>query len=97
MTVPATITAEATGPTGAALTYGGVRADDIDGVLPVTCDPVSGRTFALGTTTVTCTATDESGNTGTNSFDIASRTPPAQSSRCPQTSTPSRPARQGRP
>jgi len=51
--------------------YSGVSAtDNIDGDLPVTCDRVSGGTFALGTTTVTCSATDESGNTGTNSFDI---------------------------
>ena len=71
VTVPATITAEATGPNGAQVAYSGVSAhDDIDGDLQATCDPVSAGTFALGTTTVTCSATDESGNTGTNSFDI---------------------------
>ena len=71
VTVPATITVEATGPNGAAVTYSGVSArDDIDGVLPVTCDLASGATFALGTATVICSATDASGNTGTNSFDI---------------------------
>jgi hypothetical protein len=71
VTVPATITGEASGPNGAKVDYRGVSAtDSIDGDLPVTCDRASGETFALGTSTVTCSATDESGNTGTNSFDI---------------------------
>jgi hypothetical protein len=71
VTVPATITAEATGPNGAHVSYNGVSAhDDIDGDLLASCDPTSPGTFALGTTTVTCSATDESDNTGTNSFDI---------------------------
>ena len=32
----------------------------------VTCDPASGSRFPVGTTEVTCTATDSSGNTGTD-------------------------------
>ncbi len=32
--------------------------------------PASGTTFALGTTTVTCSATDAAGNTGTNTFTV---------------------------
>lgn len=35
----------------------------------VACDPPSGSAFASGGTTVTCTATDSSGNTGTSSFE----------------------------
>jgi Subtilase family/HYR domain len=34
------------------------------------CTPPSGSNFALGTTTVTCTATDTSGNTATCSFTV---------------------------
>src|SRR5262249_52701062 len=34
------------------------------------CSPASGSFFALGTTTVLCTATDASGNTATGSFPV---------------------------
>ena len=41
------------------------RADDqVDGSVAVTCDHPSGSLFSLGTTVVTCTATDRHGNTG---------------------------------
>jgi hypothetical protein len=36
----------------------------------VTCDAISGATFALGETTVTCSATDTAGNIGSSSFTI---------------------------
>jgi hypothetical protein len=35
------------------------------------CSPASGSTFPVGTTTVTCTATDASGNTATCSFTVS--------------------------
>ncbi|MEN3334441.1 MAG: hypothetical protein V7641_3806 [Blastocatellia bacterium] len=38
---------------------------------PVTCTPPSGTCFPLGMTTVTCTATDSSGNTATCSFKVS--------------------------
>jgi len=38
---------------------------------PVACTPPSGSCFALGTTTVTCTATDASGNIATCSFKVS--------------------------
>ena len=37
---------------------------------PPSCSPASGTKFALGTTTVTCSATDAAGNTGTNTFTV---------------------------
>lgn len=56
--VPQDLTVEATGPTGAKVTYS-VTARAGDGrVLPVTCDHASGGTFPLGETTVQCSATD---------------------------------------
>jgi hypothetical protein len=70
ITVPADITVEATGPTGAVVTYSATASDDIDGTLTPTCTPPSGSTFPLGTTTVTCTATDAAGNEGTASFTV---------------------------
>ena len=34
------------------------------------CTPASGSTFAIGTTTVTCSATDNAGNSGSGSFAV---------------------------
>jgi hypothetical protein len=60
--VPQDITTEATGSTGATVTYS-ASAHAADGrVLPVTCDRASGSTFPLGETTVQCSATDPVGN-----------------------------------
>ena len=71
VTVPADITAEATGSTGAAVTWSGVSANDlVDGALGASCAPASGSTFALGTHTVTCSAMDAHGNVGTASFTV---------------------------
>ena len=74
VTVPADITAEATGPDGANVTYIGVSAsDDVDGPLGATCTQASGTVFPLGTTTITCSATDDAGNVGDNSFTVTVR------------------------
>lgn len=64
---------EATGPNGAAATFGVTATDNIDGSVPVSCSPASGTTFALGNTNVTCTATDAAGNTATTSFTVTVR------------------------
>jgi len=89
LNVPGDLTAEATGPGGAAVTFsvtgrGGNGQDDENGRptgnVTTTCAPVSGSTFTLGTTTVTCTATDQNGGgTVTKSFDVtvADTTAPA--------------------
>jgi hypothetical protein len=46
-------------------------ADDIvSGSRPVTCVPVSGSSFKVGITSVTCSATDVAGNTATGSFTV---------------------------
>ena len=78
ITVPAPITAEATGPAGAAVTYSATASDLVDGSVPVTCVPPSGSTFALGTTTVTCGATDAHGNGASATFTVTvvDTTPP---------------------
>ena len=44
--------------------------------VPVTCSPPTGGTFLpIGETTVTCSATDEAGNTATTSFKVRVLTP----------------------
>ncbi len=82
LTLPANITAEATGPTGAAVTYTASASDAVDGARPVACAPASGSTFAIGTATVTCSASDTHGNTSTGSFTVTVRdtTPPVVTS-----------------
>jgi hypothetical protein len=71
VTAPDDQTAEATGPSGAAVSYTGESASDlVDGPMVPTCSPASGSTFALGATTVTCSATDNAGNTGNDTFTV---------------------------
>ena len=58
--VPADITAAPSGPSGAVVTYTPPTAIDEDEPAPVVaCDPVSGSTFPVGVTTVTCRASDD--------------------------------------
>ncbi|MDD3007131.1 MAG: HYR domain-containing protein, partial [Candidatus Pacebacteria bacterium] len=62
---------EATGPSGAVVSYTTpIATDAVDGDITATCAPESGSIFPLGTTTVTCTATDSYGNSGENSFTV---------------------------
>src|SRR4051794_33724960 len=70
LTVPDTITRDADGPSGTKVTYDVSATDDEDASPTVTCDPPSGSTFAIGTTTVTGTATDAAGNKSTRSFGV---------------------------
>jgi eukaryotic-like serine/threonine-protein kinase len=68
--VPSDITAVATGPDGAVVNYFVLVFDDTDPNPSLSCTPPSGSTFPLGTTTVTCVATDRSGNTATATFNV---------------------------
>jgi HYR domain len=70
LTLPQDMTKEATGPTGAIASWEASASDLVDGAVPVTCDATSGDTFPLGTTTVTCSTTDDHGNKGTGSFTV---------------------------
>jgi hypothetical protein len=66
-------TAEATGSDGAKVEFAASAIDLVDGKLPVSCTPASGSTFALGTTTVSCTSTDTRGNKGEATAKITVR------------------------
>ena len=70
LTVPSGITVNATGPSGARVTYSASATDNVDPHPSVNCSPPSGSTFRIGTTTVTCTATDQAGNTATKTFRV---------------------------
>jgi hypothetical protein len=68
--VPTDITTNATSPSGAVVTYASPTAIDEGGDSPaatVVCDIASGSTFIIGTTTVTCTATDADDTPSTTS------------------------------
>lgn len=76
--LPDAITAEATGPSGAVVTYTATATDNVDGEIIPSCVPASDSTFSFGTTTVNCTAKDQAGNTAQGSFTVTVRdtTPP---------------------
>jgi hypothetical protein len=79
--VPLDITAEATGATGARVSFV-VQANDIAGrSLTTTSNPSSGSLFPLGVTTVTSSATDSLGNTVSVRFkvQVVDTTPPTLS------------------
>ncbi|HSB88234.1 MAG TPA: HYR domain-containing protein, partial [Ilumatobacteraceae bacterium] len=74
---------EATSPAGAVINYPVTAIDNVDGPVPFTCVPPPGSTFPIGATTdgvttVTCSATDSAGNTGTGTGTMTVRdtTPP---------------------
>lgn len=71
ITVPSAVTAEATGPSGSSVTYSASATDLVDGPVTPACVPPSGSTFALGETTVTCTASDLAGNTESKPFTVS--------------------------
>ena len=62
------VSALATSELGAPLAFPTCANDQVDGAVAVTCDHASGSTFPFGTTLVTCTATDRSGNQSQGSF-----------------------------
>jgi hypothetical protein len=67
---PANVTVNATSPTGAVVNYALPAASDNAPGMTVACTPPPGSTFPAGTTPVTCTATDGSGNTANSSFTV---------------------------
>ena len=77
ITCPAPITAEATSFAGASVNPGAAVASDTAG--PVTISGPSAGTYPLGTTTLTYTATDQSGNTSScnSSITVVDTTPPS--------------------
>ena len=77
LTLPGDLVVNATGP-GTVVTFTATAVDVVDTSVAVTCAPPSGSAFAVGTTTVQCSAVDDSGNTATDGFSIEVRdvTPP---------------------
>ena len=79
LVVPGDQTVEATSPAGAIVTFVATATDPLDPNPTVACDPASGGTFPIGTTTVSCTASDAAGNTSdaqTFNVKVQDTTPP---------------------
>jgi hypothetical protein len=69
--VPADMTVEATNHSGAVVNYTVPSAVDyIHGEVQVQCQPLSGSVFPLGTTVVSCTASDAEGNSVAVRFSV---------------------------
>lgn len=68
---PSNMSVSATSPAGASVTYTNPSASDpTGGTDVVSCSPVSGTTFPLGTSNVTCTTTDSAGISSHSSFTV---------------------------
>jgi Tol biopolymer transport system component len=78
ITVPAPITANATSPSGAVVTYTVTATDPDDAVASLKCAPASGAVLPIGKTQVTCTAVDTHGNMSTASFTVTVKGAKAQ-------------------
>lgn len=52
------------------MSFAATATDAVDGNVAVTCDPVSGSSFDIGATTVSCSASDAAGNTSTRRFVV---------------------------
>jgi hypothetical protein len=69
--VPGGASASTADPTGTIVTFASPSATDaVDASPTVGCEPASGSKFAIGPTTVTCTATDDAQNTATATFEV---------------------------
>src|SRR6185312_7442737 len=89
VTVPGPLSVEASGPTGAPVTFAASGRDLVSGSLTPVCrmttglglptPVVSGAVFPIGDSLVTCTATDAAGNAGSASVSVTvhDTTPPA--------------------
>jgi hypothetical protein len=73
VTVPADSAIDATSPAGARASYSASATDDVDSSPTLVCIPSSGSVIPIGTTTVTCKATDGAGNSAGASFKIRVR------------------------
>ncbi|HYL82377.1 MAG TPA: PKD domain-containing protein [Candidatus Acidoferrum sp.] len=74
LSLPANITQSTTNSSGMAITYTATANDAVDGVVPVSCLPASGATFPVGTTTVSCSATDKASNKASGTFTVTVQT-----------------------
>src|SRR5438105_5877848 len=71
LSLPNNVHATATVSSGTVVNYSVAATDAVSGNLPIGCAPASGSIFPIGTTTVTCSATDGAGHMATGSFNVS--------------------------
>jgi large repetitive protein len=78
ISVPTDMTVEATGPSGAVVSFAASATDLVDGSVAPVCSPASGSTFPIAATQVTCSATDAHKNSSSAGFmvTVGDTTPP---------------------
>jgi hypothetical protein len=64
------VTVDATTPAGASVSFDASASDAGGGNLQAVCDPASGATFPVATTTVQCRASDSRGQTTSGTFSV---------------------------
>jgi len=64
------LTVQATSTAGTPVTWSELATDIVDVSVAVDCSPVSGSTFPIGVTPVSCSATDAALNTVIDTFDV---------------------------
>ncbi|HMH84483.1 MAG TPA: HYR domain-containing protein [Gemmatimonadaceae bacterium] len=77
LTVPLNTTVSATSPNGAVVNYQLFATDNV-AVTSLSCTKLSGATFPIGYTEVTCTAADAAGNSTSREFGVAVLDAPTQ-------------------
>ena len=64
------IRVNATSPSGAVVTFDPAATDNV-GVTSLLCEPASGSVFPVGSTSVSCSASDAAGNSASKSFEVS--------------------------
>ncbi len=70
---PTSQVVDATGPGGVVVNFSPTTSDNCPGAISVSCMPDSGTVFAIGSTSVTCSAKDASENSTSCSFNVTIR------------------------
>ncbi len=84
VTCPANITVNnTTGQCSAVVSFSATATDEPGCFVPIPCVPPSGSTFPVGTTAVTCTATDAAGQTASCGFSVTVVDAEAPTITCP--------------
>jgi HYR domain len=68
--LPGKLTVNATSPLGATVNYLVTATDNSGKPVTISCSPLSGSVFPIGTTDVNCTATDQAGNVAIGKFSV---------------------------
>ena len=93
ITCPLDIIAECAGTDGTVITFDPPTTDDPDA--SVACIPVSDSLFSIGTTSVSCTATDAAGNSSGCNFAVTIEDTTAPTISCPENITVNRTSPEG--